>query len=157
MRKEDHLLHSQVPLKCRLHRPETSSSCCSKAVLLSPTLPLLWSKCYFAKKKRYSGEIASLNTSRGLSTLDSRNFNRSPLQSEVQSHLLQSTERPAWPLVALEPVLGTGRPDSSAEELKWVRRRRGFSWDGERCWQVTSARLCGQRRRQFASDKHLVS
>ena len=67
LRKEDHL-HSQVPLKCRLHRAETSSCCC-KAVLLAVANSAAAASGANAtlqkKKNRYSGEIAAFNTSKG--------------------------------------------------------------------------------------------
>ena len=67
LRKEDHL-HSQVPLKCRLHRAETSSCCC-KAVLLAIANSAAAASGANAtlqkKKNRYSGEIAAFNTSKG--------------------------------------------------------------------------------------------
>ena len=125
---------SQVPLKCRLHRQAAAAAaarqfCCRQLCCCSQ-----WSKCYFAKK-RFSGEIAAFNTSRGLSTIDSRNFIRSPLQSSVPLAAVNREASLAVGCIGTSSWNGQLGPDTSAEVLKWVRRRRGFSWDGERCWQ----------------------
>ena len=133
LRKEDHL-HSQVPLKCRLHRAETSSCCC-KAVLLAVANSAAAASGANAtlqkKKNRYSGEIAAFNTSKGAVNIGLEKVSKLSCPTCCSE---PRGQRGCW-LHWNQFLERADRIYSSADELKWVRRRRGFSWDGERCWQ----------------------